>query len=696
MIKAKKKKIIIVSSIAGGALIIPHAIAVPIYLKNANQQNVDVDIKFRSPSSAIINNAIGIDPLRVSNADNNLELTKPESAKPVIKPEEPKPKPEPKPEPVDTTPTEPSPEKPTESVKPGPDKKDQEGDGRIIVDAETELTINLPGSETLSFPVKLKHKIAAPRHKFPASDNDIINRVPYVNNDSPEVVELTVTDELKKAVAKPVREFLKTMLAFKEEAWRNESGKDLKDIDLTKLELSENALAMLKKGLILDYTNAFITKDGKLDSRGYSVVNETYNGTTGRMARDNARRRHFGYKSWYVRSPQDIADGTFAGWEKTDVKSEWKEFGLTEDDGIQVTKYTNNDPEFAKSNNSIRVVLDAANPKGYQKFLDFLTKTKKAGRKIQSFVIKNMGSKDQNQSFLSIIKALPDEIPQLELWFESNNTGAMIGLRGKKIDEFATYTTGNSLVDQWGLNPWAVDGVAYFQDVDYNVSKDYPPGFRPSTRITWNALAFDPENYKPKDPDPWKDINRGLRMALVVRNNEPIFQGGFGPGLNPDNNEKGNSYPVGLDISRIPELRSLKGFDYSPLGADGKPIVRKLRRITLYSDTDSYTLSADEMNKSQYHKIMFLDEPRDEEEVRLRFNGGPTVKHMYLNGNDVLTEEGLKNMETFYRQVGWKVFKEQFKSKVFVDKTNKKLYNQLKERGYPVEFRSEDSTLKLN
>nr|WP_307922194.1 hypothetical protein [Mycoplasmopsis bovis] len=46
----------------------------------------------------------------------------------------------------------------------------------------------------------------------------------------------------------------------------------------------------------------------------------------------------------------------------------------------------------------------------------------------------------------------------------------------------------------------------------------------------------------------------------MLRNNERIFQGSFGPGLNPDQSEGTNSYPLGLDFSRVEKIKSLKRF----------------------------------------------------------------------------------------------------------------------------------------
>ncbi|ADE19577.1 putative immunoglobulin-blocking virulence protein [Mycoplasma crocodyli] len=695
MTRAKRKKIMLLSGLAAITITVPQVISLPIYFTKLNNDTVNIDVSFRSPNSSIINNALGIDNSKASNADNNLEIIKPtDPVIPVVPPkEEIKPAP-PVEEPIVTTPITPEvpvvPEKPESPLTPGVDKTNSQGEGSSIVSVDTVVKINLPGGESMNVPVKVKHKLADPRHKFGEEDNDIINRVPYINNDAPEIVEIEVTDEIKKAVSKPVRDHLKYMLVERGlDSWRNYSGKPLSDIDWDKIELSDNALAMLAKGMVIDYTNAKIDENGKLDSFSYSPLNDGYNGVTGRMTRDNKNRRLFGYNSWYVRSPKDIEEGNFTGWNKEDVKADWKVFGLEDDDGIQVYKYTNPDPDpsYQKGNNAIKVILDAENVKGYGKFLSFLEKYQKAGKTIHSFVIRNMGSEKtgSSQKFKEILSKLPNKIPQLELWFESNNTSSLIALRGKEIDELAFYTKGNSLVDEWVLNPWAIDKAAYIQTVDYNVSFDYGPSVKPATRITFNTLGFDPENYKPGDADPFHDMNKGLRMAYLVRNNEPIFQGGFGPGLNPDNHEAGNSYPSGLDLSRISSLKSLKGLDF--LG-------RKLRRLVLYSDTPAFKMPIEEMEVSKFFTVMHLDEPEDPNEKRLKFNGAVVTK-LHLTGTKGLSSTGMQNLETFYREIGKKIFNKPG-GKIIVDKGNTTLYNQLKTAGYPVDYANPDDDLIFN
>ncbi|CRH45533.1 Uncharacterised protein [Chlamydia trachomatis] len=60
-----------------------------------------------------------------------------------------------------------------------------------------------------------------------------------------------------------------------------------------------------------------------------------------------------------------------------------------------------------------------------------------------------MGKKDVNQKFREILRALPDRLPQLELFFDhrATNTSSLIELENKKIKELSLFTLGNSLLD---------------------------------------------------------------------------------------------------------------------------------------------------------------------------------------------------------------------------------------------------------
>jgi|GEM_PF-3736616 len=61
-----------------------------------------------------------------------------------------------------------------------------------------------------------------------------------------------------------------------------------------------------------------------------------------------------------------------------------------------------------------------------------------------------MGKSDSSQKFMDILKAIPDEIQLLELFFSagSSNTSSLIALENKHIKELGIYTLGNSLLDK--------------------------------------------------------------------------------------------------------------------------------------------------------------------------------------------------------------------------------------------------------
>ncbi|MCU9933288.1 putative immunoglobulin-blocking virulence protein [Mycoplasmopsis cynos] len=140
----------------------------------------------------------------------------------------------------------------------------------------------------------------------------------------------------------------------------------------------------------------------------------------------------------------------------------------------------------------------------------------------------------------------------------------------------------NTLDDDWALNPWALNKVAWVNMADYNVSGEYIQGLTIYSRITFDNLAFDDEDYQNNDPT---IINNGLRMAYWTRNNERIFQGPFGPGNKPDRDSDGNSYPMGIDLSRVKNIKTLRGLIFYD-EERGKQFVRKLNKIKLYNDSD--------------------------------------------------------------------------------------------------------------
>nr|WP_318033797.1 putative immunoglobulin-blocking virulence protein [Mycoplasmopsis bovis] len=181
---------------------------------------------------------------------------------------------------------------------------------------------------------------------------------------------------------------------------------------------------------------------------------------------------------------------------------------------------------------------------------------------------------------------LPDNIPQLELFFsaEATNTSSLIALENKRIKELSLYTLGNSLLHKWSFNPLALRNTEWINTVDYNVSRDFRPNTSIPTRITFDTIAFDSDDFKNKS---FERINDGLRMVYFARNNEPFFQAGLGPGLNPDHNEGNNSYPMGLDFSRVEGIKSLRNLVFNDV-VKSNNTPRKIRRLTLFNKYETY------------------------------------------------------------------------------------------------------------
>ncbi|WAM11505.1 putative immunoglobulin-blocking virulence protein [Mycoplasmopsis cynos] len=176
---------------------------------------------------------------------------------------------------------------------------------------------------------------------------------------------------------------------------------------------------------------------------------------------------------------------------------------------------------------------------------------------ITGYRIKNVGKNSSDQDISKILAVLPQKLPLLELFFESKNTSALKYIKDKEIDELSLLSNNkvNTLDDDWALNPWSLNKVAWVNMVDYNVSGEYIQGLTIYSRITFDNLAFDDEDYRNNDPT---IINNGLRMAYWTRNNERIFQVPFGPGNKPDRDSDGNSYPMGIDLSRVKNIKTLR------------------------------------------------------------------------------------------------------------------------------------------
>lgn len=421
----------------------------------------------------------------------------------------------------------------------------------------------------------------------------------------------------------------------------------LKNLDYSKFtEAGPGVEENLRKGMTIDPSNAYIDENGKLNSYAFSPA-PGYNGVTSRIRRDNMEKRVFGYDSEYSRNPIDIEEGNYPGWTKSDVTNQFNKYGINSGDGIKVYKLKRQNPEQGKLNEGTILEIDASNEKGYLKAKQVIEQLKKDKVEITGYRILRMGDNNSSQKFKDILASLPDEIKQLELWFSARatNTSSLIALENKHIKELAMYTLGNGNLDEWSFNPLSFRKTEWINNVDYNVNWNLRQ--EKATRITFDTLAFDEIDYDPNDAvDPYKRINLGLRMAYYTRNNEPIFQGGFGPGLKPDHDEKGNSYPTGLNLSRIPQLRSLKGLQFSDIikTQNGS---RKIKRLTLFNNSDTFEISSDELNQAGFDKNIAWNEPMSR--AYLYFSNGSTTSKVKIKGKTPLTSEGLRNLQVLFK-----------------------------------------------
>ncbi len=77
---------------------------------------------------------------------------------------------------------------------------------------------------------------------------------------------------------------------------------------------------------------------------------------------------------------------------------------------------------------------------------------------------------------------------------------------------------------------------------------------------------------------------------------------GLGPGLNPDHNEGNNSYPVGIDFSRIEGIKSLRNLVFNDV-VNPNNTPRKIRRLTLFNNKPSFEISSDELTSCKLRAL---------------------------------------------------------------------------------------------
>ncbi|MDJ1648119.1 putative immunoglobulin-blocking virulence protein [Mycoplasma phocimorsus] len=462
--------------------------------------------------------------------------------------------------------------------------------------------------------------------------------------------------------------------------------------DYSKLNaISQRVKDYLKEGLYIEKAerNVYINENGELDSYAFTPL---YNSVTGRMTRDNSEKRPFAFNETWPISPQGILDNDTPGWTKSDdlTNTEFKEFDVSSADGIKIYKKTRKpDNKSGTLTEGYVVDIDASNSSGLAKTKKLIEELKAKNKVITQYRITNVGLTNNNNDaeFSAIMQALPENLPQLTLILENSNTKFLRHLENKKIDQLDLFTTKNNRVingKSWSINPWALKGVAWVNTNDYNSGIGYIQGVTVASRIVFDSLSFDQEDIK--ENGNLERINKGLRMAYYVRNNEGIFQGSFGNGLKPDHDEGNNSYPVELDLSRT-NLKTLKGLVFFDKHKPNNKH-RKLLKLTFKGSEDGkFEVNAADLDQAQYD-VLDLVSPGP---PRSKIEFSTSVSSIKLTGTGTITGDGYTNLGILLDR-GSGLSKD---TTIYVDSSNTQLQNDLKLRGFNVEV-SSTTNQKLN
>ncbi|VEU75236.1 Uncharacterised protein [Mycoplasmopsis maculosa] len=469
-------------------------------------------------------------------------------------------------------------------------------------------------------------------------------------------------------------------------------------IDQTKItKISDGVKNYLKQGYsVPDGVYSYVNDKGEWEATTFEPL---VNKGLAEIRRNNRVKRVLGNNDIWSRSPDDIERGKFHNWDDKDVTRFFREkhgFGqiMPYRGGIYVTEYTRKDKvEGADREKALVVTIDLESDKAFQNAKAVIERFKQREIDITGYRIKNIGKKGATQSLFDIMGALPNKLPMLELYFESKNTADLLAIKNKEIDELSLITNNrvNSLADDWALNPWAINKVAWVNMADYNVSSSYNPNDTIYTRITFDNLAFDPVDYT--TPGDFSKINDGLRMAYWVRNNERIFQGPWGPGLTPDRDASGNSYPMGIDLSRIKSIKSLMGMVFHDIKNPSK--MRKLNKIKLYNNSSVFDISTTEMNLSQFDTVL-IKQSRSPRSKIMFSNGTVTNKIRIIPTKDDerLSSAGLANLSTFIQYSDGNFSKSN--TEIIIPKGALDLESQLRSAGYKVKFQSKYDGIVIN
>lgn len=312
------------------------------------------------------------------------------------------------------------------------------------------------------------------------------------------------------------------------------------------------------------------------------------------------------------RTPGQIRNDEYYGWNKFDATEEFKKYGADKFDGITVNTYKpSNDNEYAKEQKLGEmniITLDASKKAGYDKFIDVVNKIISENKPLNGITIKNIGKGSFDGDFTNLLKKLPKNIQVLSLYLQSFDATPLIGLKDKKIDELSISTSLNPLSDQWAMDPLSFGGVKHYSFDYVNNTINYTKSEEIPGSIIFNTMKFSAGSTT-------KDINDGFKLAFETKKALRIYQGAFGDG----------SWPTSLDFSLVPKITSLK--DLNLYG-------RVFKRLTLNAAAGQkvFEVNLKDLNKQQWKSIIVSGPEKAKMQFKTTTGRNVDIDTYYIKG----------------------------------------------------------------
>lgn len=385
---------------------------------------------------------------------------------------------------------------------------------------------------------------------------------------------------------------------------------------------------------------------------GWTHVNPANNPVTNKIIDENSNRRVMNYDTYWQRSPQDLQNGNYPGWTKTDISSS---VSSSLSGSSKVYSYT-------KDGKRLNVLeVDVKNSQSYNNFKSDLLKLQSSLSStggVNAIVVRNIGGFGAPSDLTEVFKSLPNTVQKLTLFFEGKDTSSLIALQDKHIKEIELYTSQNGLLGldkDWAINPNALKGVDF---VPYDYNNDIDPtkvgaGVLKTTSITFQVLKFDAV-------DNITTINQGLKIAFQDKYDLRVFQGYWGEG----------SWITHLDFSNVRNIRSLK--DMNLYG-------RVFYDLTLWNENNIFEIKSSDLAKSQFSALI-VKHPTDYGKFHFVTPNNRAVDTLYISGNASSLQQGWGTQLAAAISAGRNIFK-----KIVVDDPNMvSLVSSFNTYGWPV------------